>query len=243
MDDSYEIFADHIETLDSFLRVNNYVNTNRPLKGLKTDDFFKALRENFQKNEELSRLIEVDDLRKLLSGIFYHKHIPDKKIFIYFCPTGNNNMTASVQNFLRLLCNIENCKNGVIITDRDLSPGAKKEIEKVKDNNCPDTYDVYNIKMFTDKTFVNIVENNFVPKVLNVFNSEEVKTLVNNNKVKETKLPKIIVDDPLCSFYMAKVGNIIELERDTGIEGSILQTQLVYRLVTDIPYTRKGSRR
>ena len=244
MDDSYEIYADHMETLKSFLRVNNYIDTNPSFKNLSKDDFFKSLQENFTKNRELTSLIgEVDDLRKFLSGIFDHRETPNKRIFVYFCPTAQNNMTACVQNFLRLLCNIRDCKNGIIITDRELSAGAKKEIDKVKDYNCPDSFDVYNIKVFTDKTFVNIVENNFVPKVIKVYSTDEAKKFAIDNKIKESRLPKIVVDDPLCSFYMAKVGNIIELVRDTGVEGGILQTQLIYRLVTDIPYTRKGSRR
>ena len=164
-----------------------------------------------------------------MSGIFNHSVVPNKRIFVYFCSTRNDNITQRVQEFLRILCNIKNCKNGVIVTDRELSPGAKKELNNVKDYNCPESYDVYNIKIFTDKTFIDIVNNNYAPKVIKIYTTEEAKEFCEKNRIKENKLEKYIVDDPLCSFYMAKIGNIVELERDTGIESIInLITIFVY---------------
>ena len=177
-----------------------------------------------------------------MSGIFNHS-TSDKRILVYFCSTLGDNMTSRVQEFLRILCNVNNCKNGIIITDRDLSPGAKKELNNVKDYNCPDSYDVYNIKIFTDKTFIDIVNNNYVPKILKIYTTEEAKKFCEENRIKENKLMKIIVDDPLCSFHMVKIGNIIELERETGIESDILRTQRIFRYVTGIPFQRKMSRR
>jgi len=244
MEDSYDIFYDHMKTLSSFLKENGYIDTNPDYQDLEQDEFFDKLKSTFTNNTELVEVMgDIKDYRLLMSGIFNHSVIPDKRIFIYFCSTLGDNMTARVQEFLRILCNINNCKNGLIITDRDLSPGAKKELNNVKDYNCPESYNVYNIKMFTDKTFIDIVSNNYVPKVLKIYSTEEAKKFCEENRIKETKLMKIIVDDPLCSFHMVKIGNIIELERETGIESDILRTQRVFRYVTGIPFQRKMSRR
>ena len=245
MEDSYDIFYDHMKTLESFLKVNGYVNTNPSYDDLDQDEFFKQIKATFMKDKELVEVIGdlKKDYRALMSGIFNHSSTPDKRIFVYFCSTLNDNMTSRVQEFLRILCNIKNCKNGVIITDRDLSAGAKKELNNVKDYNCPDSHDVYNIKMFTDKTFIDIVNSNFVPKVLKVMSIEEAKKFCQENRIKEVKLVKTIVDEPLCSFYMAKIGNIILIERETGIESNILKTQLVFKYVTSIPFQRKTSAR
>ena len=243
MEDSYDIFYDHMKTLKSFLKANGYVNTNPSYEELDQEEFFIKLKKTFTSNKELVDVMgDIKDYRLLMSGIFNHS-ITDKRIFVYFWSTLNDNMTSRVQEFLRILCNIKNCKNGLIITDRDLSPGAKKELNNVKDYNCPDSYDVYNIKIFTDKTFIDIVNNNYVPKVLKIYTTEEAKKFCEMNMIKENKLMKIVVDDPLCSFHMVKIGNIIELERETGIESDILRTQRVFRYVTGIPFQRKMSRR
>ena len=243
MEDSYDIFYDHMKTLKSFLKANGYVNTNPSYEELDQEEFFIKLKKTFTSNKELVDVMgDIKDYRLLMSGIFNHS-TTDKRIFVYFCSTLNDNMTSRVQEFLRILCNIKNCKNGLIITDRDLSPGAKKELNNVKDYNCPDSYDVYNIKIFTDKTFIDIVNNNYVPKVLKIHTTEEAKKFCEMNMIKENKLMKIVVDDPLCSFHMVKIGNIIELERETGIESDILRTQRVFRYVTGIPFQRKMSRR
>jgi len=243
MEDSYDIFYDHMKTLTSFLKANGYVNTNPDYNDLDQEEFFDQLKNTFTSNAELVEVMgDIKDYRLLMSGIFNHS-TSDKRIFVYFCSTLGDNMTSRVQEFLRILCNVNNCKNGIIITDRDLSPGAKKELNNVKDYNCPDSYDVYNIKIFTDKTFIDIVNNNYVPKILKIYTTEEAKKFCEENRIKENKLMKIIVDDPLCSFHMVKIGNIIELERETGIESDILRTQRIFRYVTGIPFQRKMSRR
>ena len=244
MEDSYDIFYDHMKTLKSFLKANKYIDTNPSYDDLDQEEFFEKLKETFTSNGELMEVMgDIKDRRLLMSGIFNHSTIPSKRILIYFCSTLGDNIVSRVQEFLRILCNIKNCRNGVIITDRDLSPGAKKELNNVKDYNCPDSYNVYNIKVFTDKTFIDIVSNNYVPKVLKIFGTEEAKEFCEKNKIKENKLVKIVVDDPLCSFYMTKIGNIIALERETGIESNILRTQIILRYVTSIPFQRKSSRR
>lgn len=243
MEDTYDIFFDHMKTLKSFLNTNGYINTNPSYEDLEQDDFFEELKKTFTNNKELVEVMgDIKDYRLLMSGIFNHS-MSDKRIFVYFCSTLGENMTSRVQEFLRIMCNIKNCKNGVIITDRELSCGARKELNNVKDYNCPDSYDVYNIKMFTDKTFIDIVRNNYVPKILKIYNTEEAKKFCEENRIKETKLIKIVVDDPLCAFHMVKIGNIIELERETGIESDILRTQRIFRYVTGVPFQRKMSRR
>jgi len=244
MEDSYDIYYDHMKTLKSFLKANGYINTNPEYDDLDQEEFFQLMKDTFTNNRELVEVMgDITDYRLLMSGIFDHSTIKDKRIFVYFCSTMGENMTSRVQEFLRILCNIKNCKNGIIISDRDLSPGAKKELNKVKDYKCPDSYNVYNIKIFTDKTFIDIVNNNYVPKIIKIYNTEEAKEFCELNRIKESKLVKIVVDDPLCSFHMVKIGNIIELERETGIESDILRTQRIFRYVTNIPFQRKMSRR
>ena len=236
---AHEIFNDHMTTLSSFLQVNEYINTNPDYRHLDQDEFFKEVNKTYTSNDDFTNVTADTEIRSIFSGIFEHKTVANKRIFVYFCsaPLGDN-MTSRVQHFLRILCQIKNCKNGVIIVDRELSASAIKSLNSVKDY-CSDSPDVYNIKMFTDKTFIDIVNNNFVPRVKEMMTIEIAKKFCKDNKVNCLKLTKMIVDDPLCSFYMAKIGNIMVLERDTGVTGNMLNTQLVYKYVTTVPFKRK----
>ena len=109
MEDSYDIFYDHMKTLSSFLKENGYIDTNPDYQDLEQDEFFDKLKSTFTNNTELVEVMgDIKDYRLLMSGIFNHSVTPDKRIFVYFCSTLGDNMTSRVQEFLRILCNISN---------------------------------------------------------------------------------------------------------------------------------------
>lgn len=241
MSDSFVIFKDHLKTLHKFLTVNGY-ETNRVYpEGMSKSEFFKQLEAEFKTHTEILELIpRVDDLRIHMSGVYNHKTF-NRRIFIYFCPLMDTNISQKVSEFLRILFLIKDCKHGVIITDRNLSATAKNNINTVKmdDGEGGNDNDIYHLYHFTDKTFIDISDNYYTPNVRKVFNTEEAKKFCQENNINGVKLPKISVDDPLAAFYLCKVGNIIELERDVGLEHSIMSTQLVYRYVTPVPFNSR----
>lgn len=239
MSDSFVIFKDHLKTLHRFLTVNGY-ETNRVYpEGMSKEEFFKQLETDFKTHTEILEMIpRVEDLRIHMSGVYNHKTL-NRRIFVYFCPLMDSNISQKVSEFLRILFLIKDCKHGVIITDRNLSATAKNNINTVKMPDEGNDNDVYNLYHFTDKTFIDISDNYYTPNVRRVFNTEEAKIFCRENNINGVKLPKISVDDPLAAFYLCKVGNIIELERDVGLEHSIMSTQLVYRYVTPISFNSR----
>lgn len=240
--DSFEIYFDHMRTLNSFLRVNGY-NTNRSYEGMSEREFFAAVQEDFRKNEIFKPISEmnIDDNRVQFSSIYTKVDNPDEKICVCFFSTLKttekiNNIDV-IKLFLQMVFKIKNCNTAVIITDGDLSPAASKRLSNV--NITSRSKGEYHVKHFTDKTFIDIVSNYFTPNVLHVYRDSEVTQFADENNVVPSQLPKILVTDPLSRFYMCKLGDVMKIERDTGVEGNILSSQIVYRYVTDISFPKK----
>lgn len=240
--DSYEIYFDHMKTLNSFLGVNGYT-TNRSYDGLSEAQFYEAVDTEFKKNEIFKTISEIntDDNRIRFSGIYYKKDSPKEKICVCFFSTIKSsekiNNVELIAQFLQMIFKIKDCNTAVIITDGDLSPAAAKRLSNVNMTNR--SKGEYYIKHFTDKTFINIVSNYFTPDVLHVYRGSEVNGFASANSIVPSQLPKILITDPLSRFYMCKLGDVMKLRRDTGVEGNILSSQIVYRYVTDVSFPKK----
>jgi DNA-directed RNA polymerase subunit H (RpoH/RPB5) len=242
--DSFEIYFDHMKTLHSFLKVNGYT-TNRKYDGLSESQFYEAVDVEFKQNEIFNMISEMntDDNRIRFSGIYYKDDESGEvdKICVCFLSTIKStekiNNVEMIAQFLQMVFKIENCNTAVIITDGELSPAASKRLSNVNITNR--SKGEYYVKHFTDKTFIDIVSNYFTPNVLRVYRGNKVNEFAAQNSIIPSQLPKILISDPLARFYMCKLGDVIMLERDTGIEGNILSSQIVYRYVTDVSFPKK----
>jgi DNA-directed RNA polymerase subunit H (RpoH/RPB5) len=240
--DSFEIYFDHMRTLRSFLDANGYT-PNRSYDDLSETEFYRAVQEEFRQNEIFNHIssITTDDKRIQFSGIYTKKDGSPDKICVCFFSTINTmekiNNVELIVRFLRMVVKIDNCNSAVIITDGDLSPAASKRLSNVNMTNR--SRGEYEINHFTDKTFIDIVNNYFTPDVLAVYRGDKVTTFAQDNGVVPSQLPKILITDPLSKFYMCKVGDVMKLRRDTGVEGNILDSQIVYRYVTDMSFPKK----
>ena len=241
--DSFEIYFDHMKTLNKFLEVNGYT-TNRSYDGMSEEAFYEAVQEEFKKNEIFRPISEMDtdDNRVQFSGIYYKVDSEEtEKICVCFFSTIKStekiNNVIIIEKFLQMVFKIKNCNTAVIITDGDLSPAASKRITNI--NISSRSKGEYYIKHFTDKTFIDIVSNYFTPDVLHVYRGDEVNEFASTNNIIPSQLPKILITDPLSRFYMCKLGDVMKIKRDTGLEGNILSSQIVYRYVTDVSFPKK----
>ena len=242
--DSFEIYYDHMKTLRSFLKVNGYT-TNRSYEGLSEAQFYEAVDEEFKKNEIFKPISEIntDDNRVRFSGIYYKTSGdgPPEKICVCFFSTIKTtekiNNVEMIAQFLQMVFKSKECNTALIRTDGDLSPAALKRSSNV--NTMNRSVGEYHIKHFTDKTFIDIVSNYFTPNVMRVYRGNEVAAFASQNNVTPSQFPKILISDPLSKFYMCKLGDVMQLERDTGLEANILSSQIVYRNVTDISFPKK----
>lgn len=104
-------------------------------------------------------------------------------------------------------------KNLVLVLREGISPAAKKLATE-----C----DSITITIFTERDLLfNITKHKLVPNHRIISQTEKEKLLV-EKMIKETDMPKILIDDPVAKYYGAKKGDVIEIERDSETAGKIL---------------------
>ena len=75
---------------------------------------------------------------------------------------------------------------------------------------------------------INIFEHKWVPKA-RVLSEEEKEKLLKKYNISEFQLPKILKSDPMVKALGAKVGDVIEIIRDSPTAGK----SIYYRVVID----------
>ena len=89
-----------------------------------------------------------------------------------------------------------------------------------------------NIKSYEDSMFVNVSDHCLTPEIMKVYSGEELKKFLEEENLDKYKLPKMVVGDPISKFYMAKVGDVIKMKRKTATQDTLVNEQIVYRVVT-----------
>lgn len=154
-----------------------------------------------------------------------HKSNQDKYCFIYFVnntsflsksyKTKSENNINKVEETIRKFYNIDNNKNIdinlIIILTQPLKINnyilEKKIIEKI---------DIENIQIFTyNNLLFNITKHVKIPQHIRVIsNKDEIKKICELKNISDTsKLPKILLSDPLSNFYGLRVGELFEFKK------------------------------
>lgn len=227
--DFHDFFSDHLDTLNSIITSNGYINDRIPkdYKNLNTQGLINYLKTKFDSYNISITSGDVTKNRHLLSGIFEHSS-KNRVLYVYFCLASAVEIKNVQKDTLLQLKNKKYQmmeKDIIIVTEKEISHASRKSIY---------SDDLFNVKTFTDDTFFDISDNIFVPKFLNKYNKNDPFF----EGIDTKKFPKIVLDDPLCSFYLCKVGDILELERDVDVDG-ITDTQIVYRTVIDRHFGKK----
>ena len=216
-----------------FLGVNNYDILDEPdFPDLTEEQFISYIKSNTNtKLIEKSKNMFDENFRSMMSNIYKHKET-DELILIFFLPTSESKSTVGsdiIKNFCKLVV-LFDCKDGVIISEKDLSPTAKKDVENsnIKSNT---RVGVYNIISYVDEKFINIIDHCLSPEVLKIFGGKELEEFEKKNKVDSNLFPRMFVTDPIAKFYRARVGDVIMMKRKTGTTNTLIKEQIVYRKV------------
>ena len=216
-----------------FLKVNNYDISEEPdVSDLTEEQFISFVKGNT--NETLVTKFKdmfEENFRSIMSNIYKHKD-SDDTILIFFLPTSESKSTVGadiIKNFCKLVV-LFGCNDGVLISEKDLSPTAKRDLENtnIKSNSREG---VYNVISYTDEKFINIVDHCLSPKVLKIFSGKELEDFETKNKVDSNLFPRMFVTDPVAKFYRARVGDVIMMKRKTGTTNTLIREQIVYRKV------------
>lgn len=91
----------------------------------------------------------------------------------------------------------------------------------------------YVIHFFLHESLLsNPTKHKFVPKH-KLLNMEESINFIKINNIKREKLPKICFDDPIAKYYGAIPGQIFEITRKKLNIPSMIDTEIIYRAVTE----------
>jgi DNA-directed RNA polymerase subunit H (RpoH/RPB5) len=115
------------------------------------------------------------------------------------------------------------CKNGILISAKNLSPSARKKIESLLN---------YNIHFFLESEMIyDPTEHYFTPEH-RVMEVEEQRQFLSRNNLSIDQLPIILTTDIISRYYGFVPGQVIEIKR-FNLYDSIVQNSLAYRAVKE----------
>lgn len=141
---------------------------------------------------------------------------------------------------------IERC---VIISEIDLSPEAKQvasaNIPRIKPSTGDEIEVGCLIQVYLDKELLYNPLIHSLGSRYQVMSIEETIDFFQNpeNNVTEYQIPQIDMAGPVCQYLGLYPGRLLRIERTILVPGSMIQYEIVYRLVRLIPIVRKNRRR
>ena len=113
-----------------------------------------------------------------------------------------------------------NVKRCIIVTPKGMTHYAKQLIQETSRSNTMEQF-------LESELLVNITKHELVPEH-RVMSKEEKETLLERYKLKETQLPRILVDDPVARFLGLQRGQVVKIIRPSETTGRYV----TYRLGT-----------
>ncbi|KAJ1978711.1 DNA-directed RNA polymerases II 24 kDa polypeptide (RNA polymerase II subunit 5) [Dimargaris verticillata] len=112
----------------------------------------------------------------------------------------------------------QNVQKSIIIYPESLTPSAKKAVEHVGDK--------YHLELFKEADLlVNITHHNLVPRH-DILSPEEKRTLLQRYRLKESQLPRILINDPVARYYGLKRGQVVKITRASETAGRYITYRL-----------------
>ncbi|ELQ76996.1 RNA polymerase, 25-kDa subunit (common to polymerases I, II and III) [Trachipleistophora hominis] len=131
-------------------------------------------------------------------------------LFVFF----SDEEKMSLKSVKILVENMEkqNIKNLILVLREGISPAANKFALE-----CP-----MNITIFKEKELLfNVTKHSLVFKH-RIISVEEKERLMDEKKIKEEQMPRILITDPVAKYLGARKGDVLEIERESETAGSAL---------------------
>lgn len=225
------------EVAQKFLLVNDYDISMEPnFEDLSLDQFIEYIQKQAENKLMVTKFDELNidtTFRSLMSNYYTHKE-SGNRIFIFFLPddkrSSNSISIADFKKFITLIFKLD-CREGMLISNKDLSSKSKDQVRKcnIKSIDCQN---IYNIITYKDDDFVDITSHAFVPEVIAIYrDGKESKKFSEDHSINITKLSRILMNEPLAKFYRGKVGDIFALRRKNMAKKTLLDEQIVYKII------------
>lgn len=242
--------TDHLqsmmETCVRFLEVNRFDTSYIPkYESMDNKKFVRSIEkkmsdpEKYDVDELFSYMEDVNidiTFRSSLSNVYTSLDDPNHHILVLFYPDDTHASVKfvkdSAKKFLNLMLKL-NCKEGVLLSEKQLATQVKKEFERCNIDSTIST-DIFNVIFYQDGDFFNIVDHISTPKVLKIYRTqEEIDKFVKENDIRNdlSDLSGIESDDTLVKFYRGKIGNIFEIERVVVPNNLMQDSEISVRIV------------
>ena len=168
--------------------------------------------------EEKQKKMNFDEFKekyenKTINEIFYKKDDNNKEIMRlyieYFMDPKIN--AKHFDDFLDNMNKIEGKSSGIIVVLANLTPQAKQKLIEL---NIKKPIQCFNI----NELMINVTEHADVPKHI-LIDEKEKKSLLEKYRIKESQLPKILINDPVAKFYGLRKGDVVKIIRDSENAG------------------------
>ncbi len=159
-----------------------------------------------------------DDLFKCEESYLTHKeNDKNDKIYIFF-PSGDNKVGVSpVRQYIKDM-QANDVKKALIIVKDEITAFAKQKF------NTTEGIEIDYFK--EDRLLIDITEHELVPKH-ELLEPDEKRELLEIYNIKEDKLPRILLSDPISKYFGAKKGDVFKITRKSETTGKYV----IYRLV------------
>ena len=114
--------------------------------------------------------------------------------------------------------NDQSCNRAIIIYRQSLTPSAAKVMSSMAPKYFLE-------KLSESELVVNITEHKLVPQHI-VLSDDEKKALLERYKLKETQLPRILLDDPIARYYGLRRGQVVKILRASETAGRYVTYRL-----------------
>lgn len=216
--------------------LNSYLNTHLFDKGEKLfviNELNELSLSSFKDNKEINKAlkkIKIDsdsELERILnSRVCFQLDEEDKDIMLVFF--FNESVGVNYINLINDIIKLYNTTDlTCLIIAKSFTPSFNKEVNQINYTGK------YNFISYTDEYFINIEKHSFSPGKPIIYRADEQ---LNLQGITKKELPKILVTDPYAKYYMLKSDDIIEFQRESGIENNLIEKHIVYRhvIVSDL---------
>ncbi|XP_057981412.1 DNA-directed RNA polymerases II and IV subunit 5A-like isoform X1 [Malania oleifera] len=147
-----------------------------------------------------------------LATLFCSENLCLLIIYVFF-PEELKVSTSQIRTYITRMKS-ENVSRAILVVQQVVTPYAKRCIEEVSRR--------FRMEVFEDaEVVVNITEHVLVPRH-EVLTDELKKKLLAEYSVEETKLPRILVSDPVAKYYGLRHGQIVKIYRESETAGEYI---------------------
>lgn len=162
-------------------------------------------------------------LREVLTQVY--ENDDGDRLVVYFADIPDKSSKMGVDAMTDVIHELDNrkTKSGIVITPKNLSPSAKKQIERLVN---------YTIQIFLESEMgYDPIEHYLTPEHI-ALSKEEQRDFLTKNDISIDQLPIMLDTDMISRYYGYRAGQVIKINR-INMYNTLIQKSIAYRAVKE----------